>query len=240
MDSSDGYIYILRSPSSNVKKIGFTQRDVTVRLKEWRKSCPSMDYKLQSWLMCRRVKKTERLAHRILAKKRLAKHACIDYGCISWNRVNACAVKAILERFDLAGKVRLLGTPAEEAGEGEVILMNKGVYKDMDVCLMYVYPHLVAYSTSVQAYSTSQTKQVSFPLHVQKGPSLSSSLAVKEFQSTWVILPTQPSPHGKGSTLSTQPVLAYNNVNAPRQQRKPNIRVNGVFEKRPNQAYFVA
>ncbi|THV04107.1 hypothetical protein K435DRAFT_791286 [Dendrothele bispora CBS 962.96] len=78
MDSSDGYIYILSSPSSHVKKIGFTQRKVTVRLKEWRKSCPSMDYKLQSWLMCRQVKKTERLAHRIFAKKRLARHTCID------------------------------------------------------------------------------------------------------------------------------------------------------------------
>ncbi|THV00873.1 hypothetical protein K435DRAFT_656574 [Dendrothele bispora CBS 962.96] len=52
------------------------------------------------------------------------------------------AIKAVMEQFDLAGKVQLFGTSAEEAGEGKVILMNKGKYRETDVCLMYVYPIL--------------------------------------------------------------------------------------------------
>ena len=68
----------------------------------------------------------------------------------------ACAIKAALEKHDISGKIELLGTPgnpfshqlvqafsahisvAEEGGSGKVALLEKGAYKDMDVCLMYV------------------------------------------------------------------------------------------------------
>lgn len=37
---------------------------------------------------------------------------------------------------DVAGRVRLLGTPAEEGGAGKVKLLEAGAYKGADVCLM--------------------------------------------------------------------------------------------------------
>ncbi|KAH9481659.1 Peptidase M20 domain-containing protein 2 [Psilocybe cubensis] len=48
----------------------------------------------------------------------------------------ACAIKAAMEKHDISGKIILLGTPAEEGGGGKVILLDKGAYKEMDICLM--------------------------------------------------------------------------------------------------------
>jgi len=41
-----------------------------------------------------------------------------------------------LKKHDLPGKVVLLGTPAEERGGGKIKLIEKGAYKQMDLCLM--------------------------------------------------------------------------------------------------------
>lgn len=67
----------------------------------------------------------------------------------------ACAVKAALVKFDIAGAVVLLGTPGtetiyalgfcsdmslsgEEGGAGKAILLERGAYQGLDACLMYV------------------------------------------------------------------------------------------------------
>jgi metal-dependent amidase/aminoacylase/carboxypeptidase family protein len=68
----------------------------------------------------------------------------------------ALAVKAALEAHNIPGKVILLGTPGnpfpmcsaeietdvvwtgEEGGGGKAILLQRGGYKEMDFCLMYV------------------------------------------------------------------------------------------------------
>lgn len=71
----------------------------------------------------------------------------------------ACAVKSAMEKFGINGKVILLGTPGEswfsfrwhrqqrdageEGGFGKVALWDKGAYKEMDVCLMYVPPRVL-------------------------------------------------------------------------------------------------
>ena len=72
----------------------------------------------------------------------------------------ALAVKAALQAHDISGKVILLGTPgmkfplstqdaidlgcaAEEDGGGKAILLQRGGYKDMDVCLMFALPFLL-------------------------------------------------------------------------------------------------
>jgi metal-dependent amidase/aminoacylase/carboxypeptidase family protein len=65
------------------------------------------------------------------------------------------AIKAALIEHDIPGKVILLGTPgmilyifkfegmicktstAEEGGEGKVVLLEKGAYREMDACLMW-------------------------------------------------------------------------------------------------------
>jgi metal-dependent amidase/aminoacylase/carboxypeptidase family protein len=48
----------------------------------------------------------------------------------------ALALRAALIKHDLPGKIVLLGTPAEEGGVGKVVLLDRGAYNDMDVCLM--------------------------------------------------------------------------------------------------------
>src|SRR5258706_12760922 len=48
----------------------------------------------------------------------------------------AVSLRAALIKHDLPGKIVLLGTPAEEDGNGKIILIERGAYKGMDVCLM--------------------------------------------------------------------------------------------------------
>lgn len=50
----------------------------------------------------------------------------------------AIAMKAAMEKHKIAGKIILLGTPAEEHGGGKIKLLEQGAYKEMDVCIMYV------------------------------------------------------------------------------------------------------
>lgn len=70
----------------------------------------------------------------------------------------AIGVKAAMEKHHIPGQIVLLGTPgknaykilislkvilaiAEEGGGGKILLLEKGGYKDMDVCIMYVRRH---------------------------------------------------------------------------------------------------
>ncbi|EEB86938.1 hypothetical protein MPER_15934, partial [Moniliophthora perniciosa FA553] len=48
----------------------------------------------------------------------------------------AIALKTALERTNTAGKIILLGTPAEEGGGGKIILLERGGYEEMDICIM--------------------------------------------------------------------------------------------------------
>lgn len=70
----------------------------------------------------------------------------------------ALALKSVLEVHQIPGTVILLGTPglldlfglessssdallAEEGGGGKAILLERGAYKEMNLCLMYVPVH---------------------------------------------------------------------------------------------------
>ncbi|ODO04758.1 hypothetical protein I350_05368 [Cryptococcus amylolentus CBS 6273] len=48
----------------------------------------------------------------------------------------AVGLKAALKACNIAGTVKLIGTPAEEGGGGKVILLREGVYDDLDACAM--------------------------------------------------------------------------------------------------------
>lgn len=50
----------------------------------------------------------------------------------------AVATARLLEAYDIAGKVVLLGTPAEEASGGKAYMLKRGAYEGMEACLMYV------------------------------------------------------------------------------------------------------
>lgn len=118
------------------------------------------------------------------------------------------AVKAALIEHDIPGKVVLLGTPAEEGGQGKVILLEKGAYKGMDACVM---------------------------CHPAPGPehgvSLSSSLSLQRISVEY----SGHSAHAalspwQGQNALDAAVAAYTNVSLLRQQVKPSHRIHGVFE----------
>ncbi|KIO34098.1 hypothetical protein M407DRAFT_240734 [Tulasnella calospora MUT 4182] len=137
-------------------------------------------------------------------------HACghnliaiIGVGC-------AIAVARAIKKHDVAAKVVLLGTPAEEGGQGKVKLIDAGGYKEMDACLM---------------------------AHPSAGPPRSagtgSSLAVQ-------VLTAQYFGHTahaagapwEGKNALDAAFLAYSAISVLRQQIKPTHRTHGIIEGR--------
>ncbi|KAI0267265.1 hypothetical protein BC834DRAFT_870482 [Gloeopeniophorella convolvens] len=120
----------------------------------------------------------------------------------------ALAIKAALVKHDIPGRVILLGTPAEEGGQGKVILLKKGAYEQMDACLM-CHP-------------------APGPEH---GASLSSSLALQrlsvEYEGHTAHAALSP---WQGQNALDAAVAAYTNIALLRQQVKPTHRIHGVFE----------
>ncbi|CAG8591401.1 3440_t:CDS:2, partial [Gigaspora margarita] len=63
-------------------------------------------------------------------------HAC-GHNLIAISGVGAAiGLKAVLEKFEIEGTVKLFGTPGEEIGYGKVELIEAGAYKNVDVSLM--------------------------------------------------------------------------------------------------------
>lgn len=63
-------------------------------------------------------------------------HAC-GHNLIAIGGVGAAlSVASALVKYDVTGRVVLLGTPAEEGGGGKVIMLEDGAYDGMDACLM--------------------------------------------------------------------------------------------------------
>ncbi|GBB98856.1 hypothetical protein RclHR1_03340017 [Rhizophagus clarus] len=66
-------------------------------------------------------------------------HAC-GHNLIAISGVAAAiALKAVFEKHEIPGKVKLLGTPAEETTDGKISLIKAGAYDDVDISLM-VHP----------------------------------------------------------------------------------------------------
>jgi amidohydrolase len=63
-------------------------------------------------------------------------HACGHNLIFIVGIAGALATAAFMKENGVPGKVVLLGTPAEEAGGGKVVLLERGAYDGMDVCLM--------------------------------------------------------------------------------------------------------
>ncbi|GJJ72272.1 hypothetical protein EMPS_04629 [Entomortierella parvispora] len=60
----------------------------------------------------------------------------------------ALGVKAVLEKDNLVGRVRLLGTPAEETTGGKLLMIERGAFDGLDACLMsHPSPRDGVYST---------------------------------------------------------------------------------------------
>ncbi|KAI0357818.1 hypothetical protein OH77DRAFT_1303139 [Trametes cingulata] len=137
-------------------------------------------------------------------------HAC-GHNLIAISGVAvACGVKAVLEKFNLAGRVVLLGTPGEEGGAGKAILLEKGAYSGLDACLMCHPAPGPPFSASLSGCLARQRIDVEFVGHTAHAA-----------LSPW-----------EGQNALDAAVLAYTNIAVLRQQLKPTHRVHGIFEGR--------
>lgn len=126
----------------------------------------------------------------------------------------AAGLKAALKDQDLPGTVRVIGSPAEEAGGGKIILLNEGVYDGIDACVM-------AHPVGGRGEKFDGSANTNGPASLARG-----SLTV-EF-------------HGKGAHAGAAPwmgvnaldaaVQGYTAVSMLRQQLEPNRRVHGIIQ----------
>nr|XP_018261526.1 uncharacterized protein I303_05964 [Kwoniella dejecticola CBS 10117]OBR83684.1 hypothetical protein I303_05964 [Kwoniella dejecticola CBS 10117] len=142
-------------------------------------------------------------------------HAC-GHNLIAVVGVAAAAgLKAALKACNIAGTIKLIGTPAEEGGGGKVILLNKGVYDDLDACGM-AHPG--------GGYGPSPFTG-SCPID---GP---ATLARSGFEIEF---------HGRGAHAGAAPWMGINALDAAvqgyaavsmlRQQLEPTMRVHGIIQ----------
>ncbi|KAJ7504386.1 hypothetical protein B0H11DRAFT_514896 [Mycena galericulata] len=120
----------------------------------------------------------------------------------------ALAIKAALEAHNIPGKVVLLGTPAEEGGGGKVILLEKGGYQDMDLCVMCHPAPGEINSANVGTSIAAQEIEVEFA-----GRSAHAGAAPWE-----------------GTNALDAAFLAYSGISVLRQQMRPDHRVHGIIE----------
>lgn len=78
-------------------------------------------------------------------------HAC-GHNIIGTSAVGAgAALKAALEGTGIPARILVLGTPAEEGGGGKVLMVQRGIFKDVDAALMV---HPTSGSTRIGGRST--------------------------------------------------------------------------------------
>ncbi|KAF9577560.1 hypothetical protein BGW38_007147, partial [Lunasporangiospora selenospora] len=78
-------------------------------------------------------------------------HACGHNLIAIAGVASALAIKLVLERHNLVGRVRLIGTPAEETTGGKIPLIERGAFDGLDCCMMthpspgdLVYPTILS------------------------------------------------------------------------------------------------
>lgn len=122
---------------------------------------------------------------------------------------------AALKKYNIPGRVRLLGTPAEEGGGGKIKLINAGAYKDVNASFM----------THPMSALVMQT-----PRGVSKGIPFGTCVASIKFKATFTGRPAHGalSPH-EGVNALDAAVLAYNGISMLRQQIKPYERIGGII-----------
>jgi amidohydrolase len=129
-------------------------------------------------------------------------HAC-GHNIIATSAIGAAiAVKQVLG--ELPGRVVVIGTPAEEGGGGKVILLERGVFQDIDAAMM-VHP---ASRTMVLRGSLASTR-----LRIEFSGKASHAAAAPE----------------DGINALDAVILTFTNVNALRLHLKPDARVHGII-----------
>jgi amidohydrolase len=147
-------------------------------------------------------------------------HAC-GHNLIATGSLAAfLGVVAAMKTHCIAGRVRALGTPAEEGGGGKIKLIDAGAYKDVDACLM---THPMAAGL--------------VPATIQ-GIAYGTCVASAKFGATFTGKASHAAaaPHDGLNALDAA-VLAYNGLSMLRQQIKPDQRIQVVILEggdRPN------
>ncbi|KAM3530991.1 hypothetical protein MY4038_004663 [Beauveria bassiana] len=148
-------------------------------------------------------------------------HACGHNLIASASFAAFLGVAAVLKQTPGApGRVRLLGTPAEEGGGGKIHLINNGAYRDAAACLM-THPG---------------------PQYLLSG-NVTGVAAVKMLANVkWRVIFSGQTAHAamepwNGLNALDAVCLSYNAISMLRQQIRPHERVHGVIKEggdRPN------
>jgi amidohydrolase len=129
-------------------------------------------------------------------------HAC---GHNMIGAISAGAAAALRNAaLDRAGRIIVIGTPAEEGGGGKIKLIEKGVFKGIDMALM--------------AHPSNKTRVIG------------RMLAVVDITFTFIGKSSHASsfPY-EGINALDGIILTYNNINALRQQLKEDVRIHGII-----------
>ena len=129
-------------------------------------------------------------------------HACGHNLIAMMGTAAAIGVRAALD--GLPGRLAAIGTPAEEGGGGKVALVRAGAFTDVDVAMM--------------CHPSSRT--------LAGRTSLASNRVDVEFFGKAAHAAAQPD---KGINALDGVIQTFNNVNAMRQQLRPEARVHGII-----------
>lgn len=141
-------------------------------------------------------------------------HAC-GHNLIATSSVAAfCGAAKTALKLGIAGRVKILGTPAEEGGGGKVKLIEAGAFKDNIAAAIMAHP------MTSQAYKDEYTGLAGFKL-------IASHKLKVEFRGKSAHAGGEP---WNGVNALDAAVAAYNNVSMLRQQVQPDERIHGVIE----------
>ena len=129
-------------------------------------------------------------------------HACGHNLIAMMGTAAAIGVRAVLP--ELRGRLAAIGTPAEEGGGGKVALVRAGAFADIDVAMM--------------CHPSSRT--------LSGRTSLASNRVDLEFFGKAAHAAAQPD---KGINALDGVLQTFNNVNAMRQQLRPDARIHGII-----------
>ena len=129
-------------------------------------------------------------------------HACGHNLIAMMGTAAAIGVRAVLD--ELPGRLAAIGTPAEEGGGGKVALVRAGGFEDVDIAMMC---HPAARTLSGRT-------------------SLASNRVDLEFTGKAAHAAAQPD---RGINALDGVIQTFNNVNAMRQQLRPEARIHGII-----------
>lgn len=140
-------------------------------------------------------------------------HAC-GHNLIATSSLAAfLATAEAIRKNGIEGRVRLLGTPAEEGGGGKIDLLNAGAYKGVDACLMG-HPGPFAGATKMDGVVLMRTL-------ARAGTTVTfHGLSAHAGNSPWL-----------GRNALDAAVAAYTNIAMLRQQTPPNQRIHAIISK---------